>query len=117
MESSFVPVTTPEALARLFADADGAPVILFLYDPYCGASTRARQELASVSRPVYLVDVAAAPHLTRRIALRTGVRHESPQVLVLRDGEAVWHASHRAITAAAVTAAVGASAAPVGGGS
>lgn len=56
--------------------------------------------------PVSLVDVARQRDLARRIAEQTGIRHESPQVLVLRDGVAVWSASHRAITAAAVAAAL-----------
>jgi len=30
--------------------------------------------------------------------VRTGVRHESPQVLLIRDGLAVWHGSHWEIT-------------------
>jgi hypothetical protein len=35
-----------------------------------------------------------------------GVAHESPQVIVLRNGQVVWNASHFSITAQAVTAAV-----------
>ena len=36
----------------------------------------------------------------------TGVRHESPQVLLLREGRAAWHASHRGITGERVRAAL-----------
>jgi hypothetical protein len=74
--------------------------------------------MSQVPEPVYLVDVAQQQDLSRRIAEQTGVRHQSPQVLVLRQGEAVWSASHRAITAAAVIAALvvqtGATPAPAG---
>ena len=106
MESPFVPVATAAALDRLFAASAAAPVLLFLHDPYCGTSARAFGELRALLGPVYLVDVAAAPPLSRLVEARTGVRHASPQVLVLRDGAAAWHASHRAITAAAVRAAL-----------
>jgi bacillithiol system protein YtxJ len=34
------------------------------------------------------------------------VRHETPQVIVLRDGKAVWNASHFDVQATAVTKAV-----------
>ena len=51
---------------------------------------------------VHLVDVARQPDLTRLIALRSGVRHESPQVVVLCDGQVRWSASHFGITAEAV---------------
>jgi len=30
------------------------------------------------------------------------VRHESPQVLILKEGRVVWHASHYGVTATAV---------------
>jgi bacillithiol system protein YtxJ len=52
--------------------------------------------------PVYLVDVIAQRLLSRDIAARLGIRHESPQAIVLRNGAAAWHASHYAVTAEAL---------------
>lgn len=40
--------------------------------------------------------------LSLAIAERTGVQHESPQVICLVGGKAVRHASHYEITAAAL---------------
>lgn len=42
----------------------------------------------------------------REIEERTGIRHESPQAIVMRGGEPVWHASHRGVTQEALTRAV-----------
>jgi bacillithiol system protein YtxJ len=53
-----------------------------------------------------LVDVTSGQALSHAIEERTGVRHESPQVIVLRHGKATWHASHFAITARAVADAL-----------
>ncbi len=53
--------------------------------------------------PVYLVDVLAQRPLSQAIAARLGIRHESPQAIVLRQGKAVWDASHFAITAKEVS--------------
>jgi bacillithiol system protein YtxJ len=44
--------------------------------------------------------------LAAELARRTGVRHESPQVLLLRGGRAAWSASHAAVTAEAVERAL-----------
>ena len=44
--------------------------------------------------------------LAREIEQRTGVRHETPQALVIRNGRAVWNASHFDVTAQAVEQAV-----------
>jgi bacillithiol system protein YtxJ len=39
------------------------------------------------------------------VALRTGVRHESPQAFVLLDGVQIWNASHADITTERLAAA------------
>jgi hypothetical protein len=49
--------------------------------------------------PVYLVPVIKERPFSQRIAAETGVRHESPQVIVLRKGAVVATASHGDITA------------------
>ena len=37
--------------------------------------------------------------LSDLVARETGIRHESPQVILFRNGEAVWNTSHHGITA------------------
>lgn len=49
--------------------------------------------------PVFLVDVLSQRPLSRRIAAILGIRHESPQIIVLRRGAPLWHASHYDVTA------------------
>ncbi len=51
---------------------------------------------------VVLIDVRRFSQLGREVAVRTGVRHESPQVIVLRDGVAVWAADHQDIATAEI---------------
>ena len=82
-------------------------MVLFQHDPFCGGSAIAYRQLARLSGAIPLIDVARSQPLSRAIAVRTGIRHESPQVLVLRDGRAVWSASHSAITADVVQRALG----------
>jgi len=43
-------------------------------------------------------DLQHARALSSAIAEATGVRHQSPQAILLRDGEAVWDTSHGRIT-------------------
>ncbi len=52
--------------------------------------------------PVFLVDVLGSRPLSQALAARLGVRHESPQVILLHAGIAAWHASHSAVTADAI---------------
>lgn len=55
---------------------------------------------------VVLIDVHRFHRLGQAVARRSGIRHRSPQVLVLRDGVAAWDADHGAITAEAVAEAL-----------
>jgi len=45
----------------------------------------------------HFVDVVKNRDVSKKIATETGVGHESPQVLVLKNGSVYWHASHSAI--------------------
>ena len=94
------------ALDEAIAHSQTDTVILFNHDPYCPVSAAAFEEMSDAAGDVRLIDVARHRDITRELARRTGVRHESPQVIVLRDGEAVWSASHFRITAQAVARAV-----------
>jgi bacillithiol system protein YtxJ len=106
----FAPLRETEALEGAIERSHDAPVILYLHDRGCPISLRAWGEMqdlpGEVQAQTLLVDVTRDHGVKRAIAERTGVRHESPQVLVLRHGRAAWHASHFAITADAVTEAV-----------
>ena len=85
---------------------------LFKHSTRCGASSRAyrqvtRYEEADGPIPVFLIDVITERTLARSIADRLGVRHQSPQVILLARGEPVWDASHGAVTAETLTEKAG----------
>lgn len=46
----------------------------------------------------YFLHVQEARPLSDYIAERFGIKHESPQAFVIKNQEAVWHASHWNIT-------------------
>ena len=106
-KATFEQISDLAALEREFDRSASEPVLLFLHDPWCPISAGAYDEMSRLGRRVALVDVSTGHDLSRAIAGRTGVRHESPQLFVLQDGEPRWHASHGRIRAAAVAAAIG----------
>jgi len=85
-----------------------APRLLLLkHSPRCGVSRWALEEVERLEAdadavPIAMVDVVAARELSQEVAARTGVRHQSPQLLYLEDGVVRWDLSHGAITADAV---------------
>lgn len=89
--------------------------LVYKHSPTCSLSAIALDEMdrfraAHVEPPVEQLDVFADRPRCMAIEAETGVRHESPQVLLYDGDRVVWHASHRRVTAAAVAAAVAAAA-------
>jgi bacillithiol system protein YtxJ len=105
----FSAVDGPSELDAWFDRSHQETVVLFLHDPWCPISGRANSEMRSVEyAPIAVVDVARQRDVSREVQRQTGIRHESPQVIILREGKAVWDASHFAITGDAVSRAIGA---------
>jgi len=108
--SNFVPVKDARALDELIARSHDAPVVLFKHSTTCPISAHAHRQMSGLSTKnagqVSLVIVQQARELSRLVAEQTGIQHESPQAIILRNGQAVWSASHYDITAEAVEQAV-----------
>jgi bacillithiol system protein YtxJ len=101
------PIVTDADLDSLLA----APLaVLYKHSPICPTSDVAYEEMLAFRRrrtvPVYMVDVVHHRPLARALAERIGVRHASPQAIILRDGVAAWHRSHYDIRAEAMARAV-----------
>lgn len=47
----------------------------------------------------YFVDVRTNRAVSSYIAQKSGVRHESPQLMVIKDGNVLWHGSHQQVGA------------------
>jgi bacillithiol system protein YtxJ len=106
MGDRFTQITDTNALEQLMARSHDAPVVLFKHSSTCPISSAAYKQMSQVAGEVSLVVVQRARDVSTEIASRTGIRHESPQAIVLRRGQAVWTASHFDITAGAVEEAV-----------
>jgi bacillithiol system protein YtxJ len=106
MEDRFTQITDTNALDQLLTRSHDAPVVLFKHSTTCPISAAAYKQMSKVENEVSLVVVQRARDVSSEIASRTGIQHESPQAIVLRNGEAVWAASHFDITAGAVEQAV-----------
>lgn len=105
MGNSFFKIDDHASLENLLTDSTTKPVIVFKHSNACSISARAYREMQKVD-DVNILEVQSAREISRELANLTGVRHETPQVIILRDGKAVWNASHFDVTAAEVKRAV-----------
>ena len=104
MNNQFIEISNLTSLEDFVAKLDGAPGILFKHSDTCGISSRAYNEMSRLPYPVGLVVVQKARSVSDEIEKRWRVSHETPQVLIVRDGAVVWNASHFRVKAADVEA-------------
>lgn len=106
MGKNFLRIDDRATLQSLISDSKQKTVLVFKHSNACGVSARAYRELQKLEGQVNLLEVQAVPDLSRELEKLTGVRHETPQVILLRDGRAVWNASHFDVNAASVSQAL-----------
>jgi len=103
---SLTPLVDVQSLDAAIAESRERPVLLFKHSRHCGVSCEALDELQahiegqSGGGVAYkMITVQTHRPVSDAAAQRLGVRHETPQAILLRDGKAVWNASHFRITA------------------
>jgi bacillithiol system protein YtxJ len=95
--------------AGLDRAVQSAVAVIYKHSPRCGSALFALEAVERFAArhpdvPVFQVDVVGHRALARAIAARLDVRHESPQVILLRQGRPVWVASHGQVDADALEA-------------
>ncbi|MGH1362851.1 MAG: bacillithiol system redox-active protein YtxJ [Calditrichia bacterium] len=87
--------------------SESKPVFLFKHSTRCGVSAAAWQEFDAFMSEIAAGDnsvdfsrvlVVEDRPTSLKIAETTKVPHQSPQVMLIRKGNVVWHTSHWAIT-------------------
>jgi bacillithiol system protein YtxJ len=102
--SLLTPLSHIDELEAAIAESCERPVFLFKHSRSCGVSCEALDELhAHVERAggqagYKLITVQSHRRLSEEAATRLGIRHETPQAILLREGRPVWSASHFRIT-------------------
>ena len=106
MGKNFLRIDDRATLDDLISNSKQKTVLVFKHSNACPLSAHAYRELQKLEGQVNLLEIQAAPDLSREVESLTGVRHESPQVILLRDGKAIWNASHFDVNAASVSKAL-----------
>lgn len=97
MPAIFHKIDSLEFLDELFAASMRRAIVIFKHSSRCGTSSHMLEEIGAVEGDIYYVVVQEARDISDAIAARTGFRHHTPQVFVIRDAAAVYQATHYAI--------------------
>ena len=84
------------------------PQVIYKHSTRCGISSVVKSRLEKAKLPekidYYFLDIIHYRGISNKIAEEFKVYHESPQVLVIRNGECVYDESHMGITAQEIMA-------------
>ena len=105
-------ITSIEELNGVLDNAGAAPFLLFKHSTVCPISTRAHSQVMAYleeedALPLYLVKVIESRPVSNEIADRLAVVHQSPQLILVHEGQAVWKTSHISIKTKAIRKAAG----------
>ncbi len=102
MKARFKEINSTEKLDELFRQSNEQPIVIFKHSLTCPISSGVYEEISNADADINLVVVQKARNVSTAIADKTGVRHETPQAIVLKNGKPIYHASHYDVTAADV---------------
>ena len=89
-------IKTNEEWQKLLEQSKEQPLLLMKFSLTCVSSISALKEFKALETelPKYLVIVQKERAVSNAIERDLGVRHESPQLLILKDGKGIWQATH-----------------------
>ncbi|HEY1018978.1 MAG TPA: bacillithiol system redox-active protein YtxJ [Sediminibacterium sp.] len=99
---NWIPLTTEDQLTLIKEKSFSIPQVIFKHSTRCSTSSMVLNRLERAEAPAtidfYYLDLLAHRNISNKIAELFQVYHESPQVLLIRNGECVYDESHMAIT-------------------
>lgn len=106
VEVPWHPLTRLEQLDEIEEESRKKTIAIFKHSTRCGISRMVLNKFEKAypfededNVKLYFLDLLSNREISNKIAERFDVRHESPQLIVLKNGEVVHHASHQSIEA------------------
>lgn len=99
---NWIPLQNEDQLSEIIANSFQKPQIIFKHSTRCSVSGMAKNRLDKKETPegmdFYYLDLIKYRSLSNKIATDFNVRHQSPQILAIKDGKSVYDESHSGIT-------------------
>ena len=99
----WIPLTEFDQLDLLDQASFNQPQLIYKHSTTCGISSMVLDmfsrsyDLKADKADLYFLDIHRSRDISNEIAERYKVRHESPQLLIVKEGKISYHTSHGAI--------------------
>lgn len=94
-------LSSVEQLDEIITESFEKPIVIFKHSTRCSISDIAKSRLDRASKPenltFYYLDLISHRDVSNAIAEKFQVYHESPQILLIHNGECVYDESHTGI--------------------
>ena len=97
-------MTQEDQIQEVLQSSYGKPVVIFKHSTRCGTSSMAKHTLETGwdfekgDLDFYYLDLITYRQISNNIAQTFKVSHHSPQIIVIKDGLAVYDTSHHNIS-------------------
>ncbi len=103
---NWLPLESLDTLDKIIEDSsnpDNIAIAIFKHSTRCPVSFAAESRLSNTwsfgdELPIYHLDLIEYRVISDEIASQFGVTHQSPQLLVIKNGECIYNASHISIS-------------------
>lgn len=108
---TWTPLESDTQLDQLKQESATQPVMIFKHSTSCSISAMALSRLErnwneQLGVKPYFLDLLAHRALSNQVAHTFGISHESPQMLLIRNGACVYDTSHMGISVSALQKAL-----------
>ena len=100
----WITINSTEQLAEVFNNLGDTPILLFKHSIRCSISSMVlsgfeRNWTGNVNCELYFIDLITNRDVSNKIAELTGIHHQSPQAIVLKNKNVIYDATHTSIDA------------------
>ncbi len=97
---NWIELKTIEDFQNALKASKQKPVAFFKHSTRCSVSFMAKRSVEAnwdLDIDAYYLDLIAHRDISNAIATELGVQHQSPQMILVKDGQVAYHASHGSI--------------------
>lgn len=104
MPTSITELVAVEEVEKVLEKTNETPAFIFKHSTTCPVSAQSFEQFKSYVETdatpydTYVVKVRETREVSNELAEELNIEHESPQIFLVKNEEAVWHTSHQDIT-------------------
>ena len=105
MNKDWPNLTEENQIAEIIALSNSIPVYIFKHSTTCGISAQAKENVEisfkNTDKPLlfYYLDLLKFRSISNEVASKLNVHHQSPQLILVHNGQVAFTASHHKIKA------------------